>query len=77
MRGALSIIQRLRGEGAAPPELDNCRAGGPAVGTNLVPIWEDLVNGAQIPPDRYVEIITAAALSALGVPLARPDEQIT
>jgi len=32
---------------------------------------------AQIPPGRYIEIITATALSALGAPLTRPDEQPT
>jgi hypothetical protein len=35
------------------------------------------VTDAQIPPGRYVEIITATALSALGAPLARPDQQPT
>jgi hypothetical protein len=36
-------------------------------------VWDDLVNDAQITPDRYVEIITAAALSALSAPgLPRP-----
>ncbi len=34
-------------------------------------VWDDLVNDAQLPPDRYVEIITAAALSALGAPVSR------
>ena len=32
---------------------------------------------AQIPPGRYIEIITATALSALSAPLARPDQQPT
>ncbi len=33
-------------------------------------LWDNLVNDAQIPPDRYIEIITAAALSALGAPVS-------
>jgi hypothetical protein len=40
-------------------------------------VWDDLVTDARIPPGRYVEIITATALSALGAPLTRPDEQST
>jgi hypothetical protein len=31
-----------------------------------------LVNDARIAPDRYVEIVTAAALSALGAPVQPP-----
>jgi hypothetical protein len=36
-------------------------------------VWDDLVTDARIPPGRYIEIITATALSALSAPLARPD----
>ena len=32
-------------------------------------VWDDLVNDAQIAPDRYVEIITTAALGTLGTPM--------
>jgi hypothetical protein len=28
-------------------------------------VWDDLVNDAGLPPDRYVEIITATALATL------------
>ena len=38
-------------------------------------VWDDLVNDARIAPDRYVEIITAAALNALGAPVAPPTSQ--
>jgi AcrR family transcriptional regulator len=31
-------------------------------------VWDDLVNGARLPPDRYVEIITSTALAALAAP---------
>jgi hypothetical protein len=45
------------------------------VGADLVRVWDDLVNDARIAPDRYVEIITAAALGALGAPVTPPPAQ--
>jgi hypothetical protein len=42
-------------------------------------VWDDLVNDARIAPDRYVEIITATALSTLGAPItpASPETPST
>jgi hypothetical protein len=42
------------------------------MGTDLVPRLGRSVNDARIAPDRYVEIITAAALGALGAPVTPP-----
>jgi AcrR family transcriptional regulator len=77
MRGALSIIQRLREEGRLHPTWTTAEAAALLWELTSFHVWDDLVNEAQIPPGRYVEIITAAALSALGAPLARPDQQPT
>jgi hypothetical protein len=35
-------------------------------------VWDDLVNDAALPPDRYVEIVVAAALTALAGPVSEP-----
>jgi hypothetical protein len=75
MRGALSIIQRLREEGRLHPTWTTAEAAALLWELTSFHVWDDLVNEAQIPPGRYVEIITAAALGALGAPLDRPDQQ--
>lgn len=77
MRGALSIIQRLRAEGRLHPSWADGDAAALLWELTSFHVWDDLVNEAQIPPGRYVEIITATALSALGAPLPRPDHQPT
>jgi AcrR family transcriptional regulator len=77
MRGALSIIQRLRDERRLHPTWATAEAAALLWELTSFHVWDDLVNEAQIPPGRYVEIITATALSALGAPLARPDPQPT
>jgi hypothetical protein len=75
MRGAQSIIQRLREEGRLHPTWTTAEAAALLWELTSFHVWDDLVNEAQIPPGRYVEIITAAALGALGAPLDRPDQQ--
>jgi AcrR family transcriptional regulator len=77
MRGALSIIQRLREEGRLHPTWTTAEAAALLSELTSFHVWDDLVTDAQIPPGRYIEIITATALSALGAPLARPDQQPT
>ncbi len=77
MRGALSIVQCLRGEGRLHPTWTTTEAAALLSELTSFHVWDDLVTDAQITPGRYVEIITAAALSALGTPLAVPDEQST
>jgi AcrR family transcriptional regulator len=77
MRGALSIIQRLRDEARLHPSWATAEAAALLWELTSFHVWDDLVNEAKIPPGRYIEIITAAALSALSAPLARPDPQPT
>jgi len=77
MRGALSIVQHLRDEGRLHPTWTTAEAAALLWELASFHVWDDLVTEAQIPPGRYVEIITAAALGALGAPLARPDERST
>jgi hypothetical protein len=72
MRIAASIIERLRGEGRLDPAWTTAEAAAFLWELNSFHVWDDLVNGAQIAPDRYAEIITAAALSALGAPIGQP-----
>ena len=74
-RGAVSIIERLRAEGRLDPTWTLTEAAALLWELTSFHVWDDLVNEAQIPPGRYVEIITAAALGALGAPLDRPDQQ--
>jgi AcrR family transcriptional regulator len=75
MRGALSIIQRLRDEQRLHPAWATAEAATLLWELTSFHVWDDLVNEAQIPPGRYIEIITTTALNALGAPLARPDQQ--
>jgi AcrR family transcriptional regulator len=77
LRGALSIVQRLRDEGRLHPTWTTAEAAALLSELTSFHVWDDLVTDAQIPPGRYIEIITATALSALGAPLARPDQQPT
>ena len=78
MRGAVSIIERLRAEGRLDPTWALAEAAVLLGELTSFHVWDNLVNDAQIPPDRYIEIITAAALSALGAPSAgdQPQEHL-
>jgi AcrR family transcriptional regulator len=72
MGGAISIIDRLRAEGRLDPTWATTEAAALLWELTSFRVWDDLVNDAQIAPDRYVEIITAAALSTLGAPVMPP-----
>jgi AcrR family transcriptional regulator len=72
MRGAVSIIERLRAEGRLDPAWTTTEAAALLWELTSFRVWDDLVNDARIEPDRYVEIITAAALSTLGAPVTPP-----
>jgi AcrR family transcriptional regulator len=72
MRGAVSISERLRAEGRLDPTWTPAEAAVLLWELTSFHVWDDLVNDAQIPPGRYIEIITAAALSALGAPVTPP-----
>jgi hypothetical protein len=71
MRGAVSISERLRAEGRLDPTWTPTEAAVLLWELTSFHVWDDLVNDAQIPPDRYIEIITSVALSALGAPVSR------
>jgi AcrR family transcriptional regulator len=72
MHIATSIIERLREEGRLDPSWTTAEAAALLWELNSFHVWDDLVNDAQIASDRYVEIITATALSALGASIRRP-----
>lgn len=69
MRGAISVIERLRAEGRLEPTWTTTEAAALLWELTSFHVWDDLVNDAQIAPDRYVEIITTAALGTLGTPM--------
>ncbi|MGB6453140.1 MAG: TetR/AcrR family transcriptional regulator [Streptosporangiaceae bacterium] len=72
MQIATSITERLRKEGRLDPSWPTAEAAALLWELNSFHVWDDLVNDARIAPDRYVEIITAAALSALGASMRQP-----
>jgi len=72
MRGAICITERLHGEGRLHPTWNTTEAATLLWELTSFHVWDDLVNDARIAPDRYVEIITAAALGALGAPVTPP-----
>ena len=69
MRGAVFITERLHGEGRLHPTWNTTEAATLLWELTSFHVWDDLVNDAQIAPDRYVEIITTAALGTLGTPM--------
>jgi AcrR family transcriptional regulator len=77
MRGAQLIVERLRDEGRLHPSWTTTEAAALLWELTSFHVWDDLVTEAKIPPAAYAEIITTAALSALGAPLVGPDEQLT
>lgn len=72
MGGAMEIIERLRAEGRLDPTWTTAEATALLWQLTSFHVWDDLVNDARMPPDRYVEIITAAALSTLSAPITQP-----
>ncbi len=76
MRTATTIVERLREEGRLDPTWTATEAASLLWELNSFHVWDDLVNGARIAPDRYVEIITATAVSALGAPVRQEASRI-
>jgi AcrR family transcriptional regulator len=72
MRGAAFITERLRAEGRLDPTWTPTEAAVLLMELASFHVWDDLVNDARIPPGRYIEIITATALSALAAPATPP-----
>ena len=77
MSEAISIIERLSAEGRLDPTWATAEAAALLWELTSFRVWDDLVNGAQIEPDRYVEIITTAALSTLGSPVTQSSPRNT
>ncbi len=75
MRGAIFIVERLRAEGRLDPAWTPTEAAALLWELTSFHVWDDLVNDAQIASDRYIEIITAAALSTLGAPVPPPTSR--
>ena len=75
MRGAIHIVERLRAEGRLDPTWTPTEAAALLWELTSFHVWDDLVNDAQIASDRYIEIITAAALSTLGAPVPPPTSR--
>ena len=69
MRGAAAIITRLREEGRLHPSWKTGEAATLLWELTSFRVWDDLVNESGLAPDRYSEIVTAAALAALASPL--------
>jgi hypothetical protein len=69
MRGAITITERLHAEGRLDPTWTTTEAAALLWELTSFHVWDDLVNDAHLPPDRYVENITAAAISTLGAPV--------
>jgi AcrR family transcriptional regulator len=71
MRGAAAIITRLREEGQLDPSWNTREAAILLWELTSFRVWDDLVNEAGLTPDRYIEIVTAAALATLASPLSK------
>ena len=71
MRGATRIVQRLRREDRVHGSWTTAEAA--ALVWELVSfrVWDDLVNEAGLPPERYIEIATGSVLGALAAPVRR------
>ena len=74
MRGAVAIADRLRAEGRVDPSWTPDEASKLVWELTSFRVWDDLVNEAGLAPERYVEIVTTAALAALASPvISRPS----
>jgi AcrR family transcriptional regulator len=71
MRAATAIVQRLRGEGRVHRSWTNDEAAALVWELLSFRVWDDLVGEAGLPAERYVEVVTVAALAALAAPVRR------
>jgi AcrR family transcriptional regulator len=69
LRAATAIAERLRGEGHVHRTWTTGEAAALVWELCSFRVWDDLVNEAALPSERYAEIVTATALAALAVPL--------
>jgi AcrR family transcriptional regulator len=71
MRGANAIVQRLRREGRVHRSWSTTEAAALVWELASFRVWDDLVNEAGLPPERYAEIVTTAVLATLAAPVRR------
>jgi AcrR family transcriptional regulator len=70
MRGATAIVSQLADEDRLHPSWTTEEAAVLLWELASFQVWDDLVDDAGLAPDRYVEIVVAAALAALAGPVA-------
>jgi AcrR family transcriptional regulator len=70
MRGAAMAVTRLRDEGRLHPGWTPSEAATLLWELTSFRVWDDLVTESGLAADRYIEIVTAAALAALASPLS-------
>jgi AcrR family transcriptional regulator len=75
LRSATEIVKRLRRDGAVHRSWTTDEAAALMWELLSFRVWDDLVNEAGLPPDRYIEIVTAAVLAALGAPVRRTSRK--
>jgi AcrR family transcriptional regulator len=73
MQGAAAISARLRNEGRLHRSWKLKEAAVLLWELTSFHVWDDLVIEAGLPPNRYVEIVTTAALAALASPINRHE----
>jgi AcrR family transcriptional regulator len=70
MRGAAMTVTRLRDEGKLHPSWTAQEAATLLWELTSFRVWDDLVNESGLTADRYIDIVTVAALAALASPLS-------
>ena len=71
MRAATAIVQRLRREGGVHRSWNTAEAAAVLWELASFRVWDDVVNEARMAPERYVEIVTTAALATLATSIRR------
>ncbi len=71
LRGATAIVRRLRTEGRVHPTWTAADATTLLWELTSFRVWDDLVNEAGLPPERYEDLVTTTALAALAAPVRR------
>jgi AcrR family transcriptional regulator len=74
MRGATTRVERLRREGRVHRSWTTAQAAALVWELTSFRVWDDLVNEAELNPERYTEIVTTAVLATLAAPI-RPERR--
>jgi AcrR family transcriptional regulator len=69
MRGATAIAERLRSEAHMHRSWTTADAAALLWELASFRVWDDLVNEAGLPRERYIEVVTTSALAALAAPV--------